>query len=324
MKTTLPGISLVSDEAHAVLSLIEQRKSGSNPEPSDWRVLFDSEAYLRLKARQAAIGAPIDDSRFQDFVESGRLRTRAAGLRASLQMIEGLDLQHVANAALAYLPSSASLRGTIYPVIKPRQNSFVFELETNPALFLALGADMQEASLANTLIHELHHWGLASCCPSDRLRKQLLTSPQPFRLACEALGSFGEGLAMLAAAGAPDIHPHETSSPDDRERWDRDLADFDVGLHELEGFLHEILDGRYEDEHALLQASMPFFGIQGPWYTVGYKMARSIESACGRDVLIDCMGDPRNLLCQYNEIAEDDARWSKRLVERLFANEHTP
>ena len=324
MTALIPDITLATDEAHAVLSLIEKRKSGSRPEPSDWQQLFDSQGYRRLKARQAAMGSPIEDSQFRVFIESSDLMTNADDLHASLQMLKELDLQEIANAALAYLPVEASLRGTIYPVIKPRQNSFVFELETDPALFLALGADMQAAPLANTLIHELHHWGLASCSPNQQLRDRLALSPQPVRLAFEALGSFGEGLAMLAAAGGPDVHPHEASAPGDRARWDRDMANFAEDLCALEAFFHEILDGKYEDEHALLQASMPFFGIQGAWYTVGYKMAQSIELAHGRGALIDGMGDPRNLLCQYNEIAEDDARWSKRLVERLFANEHTP
>jgi len=37
------------------------------------------------------------------------------------------------------------------------------------------------------------------------------------------IGAFGEGFAMLAAAGGPAIHPHAVSSPEERARWDKDV-----------------------------------------------------------------------------------------------------
>jgi hypothetical protein len=40
------------------------------------------------------------------------------------------------------------------------------------------------------------------------------------------LGAFGEGFAVLAAAGGPAVHPHATGTAEDRARWDEDVANF--------------------------------------------------------------------------------------------------
>jgi len=45
--------------------------------------------------------------------------------------------------------------------------------------------------------------------------------------------------------------------------------------------------------------------LQGPWYTVGYKMAVMVERRYGRAALIDCMRDPRLLLVRYNAAAQE-------------------
>ena len=47
------------------------------------------------------------------------------------------------------------------------------------------------------------------------------------------------------------------------------------------------------------------FGVQGPWYTVGYKMAVVIERRYGRKRLIECMLDSRELLASYNLAATE-------------------
>jgi hypothetical protein len=53
-----------------------------------------------------------------------------------------------------------------------------------------------------------------------------------------------------------------------------------------------------------------FFGTQGPWHTVGWKMAVTIEVVYGRTRLIDCMCDQRRLLSTYNEAAPKHRRLS--------------
>jgi Putative zinc dependent peptidase (DUF5700) len=65
-----------------------------------------------------------------------------------------------------------------------------------------------------------------------------------------------------------------------------------------------------------------FFGEQGPWYTVGYRMAVTIERQEGRARLIECMTDGRQLLPAYKRAAaahnaanrEELALWSADLT----------
>ena len=46
--------------------------------------------------------------------------------------------------------------------------------------------------------------------------------------------------------------------------------------------------------------AMELFGRHGPWYTVGWRMAATVEETYGRAVLIECMPDPRLILFCYN------------------------
>jgi hypothetical protein len=311
-------ITIQPDEPRAVLSILD-RLGAHEVVPGDaWQTLFSTEGYRRLKMREEFMQVPIEDEEFRTFVLSDEMASQAGDLRTSLAEIESLDVHAAVAAARVYLPASANVHGTIYPVIKPKPNSFVFELETDPALFLAVKPDMKRAVLANTLVHELHHWGMGSCSPSTELKKRLADAPQPIQFAIEALSAFGEGLAMLAAAGGPNIHPHAASSPEDRERWDRDVARLGQDLRDLESFFLDILDARFKTMQELFQAAMRFMGeTQGPWYTVGWKMAQTVELARGRDVLVECMGDMRKLLHLYNEATTNGICWSEDLLDRL-------
>lgn len=129
---------------------------------------------------------------------------------------------------------------------------------------------------------------------------------------------------MLAAAGGPNVHPHAASKPRDRERWDRDMADFAKNQKELDGFFLKLLNGKLSGEQVNQQA-FSYFGVQGPWYTVGYKMAVTIESIYGRERLIQVMCDPAMLFPVFNAAARELARrggeqlplWSADLVRAV-------
>lgn len=312
-----------TSEADAVLSILFRRAAGQPAVESDWERLFGSEPYRRLKQREAGRKRSFDDADFRQFVLSDPLLKRAAELQRTLTAWKRTDLDATARRVLRYLPAQAQLRAKVFPVIKPQTNSFVFELLTDPTVFLYVDPTVNAAQFENTVAHELHHIGLASVVAE--MTTALEELPPRERIAAERMGSFGEGIAMLAAAGGPDIHPHAHSSVKDRARWDADVANFGRDLQSLERFFLDIIDGRFADEAHIVQKASEFFGVQGPWYTVGWKMAALIEQSYGREALMECMLDPRRLLATYNRaVAAQDSKerlafWSDRLIEAVRA-----
>ncbi len=325
-------VILNTDEAEAVLAILRRTPDGSAVEPALWDRLFSCEPYVRLKKREAAIAkmfnAPeiiFTDEDFRKFVLSDDLKKRAPELDRTLAAWRKADLAAAGERVLAFLPAEARIRAKVFPVIKPHRNSFVFELATDPTVFLYLDPDMSEAQFESTVAHEMHHIGLSSLDPlAEKIKAGL---PPRVRTAFDWLGAFGEGQAMLAAAGGPNVHPHATSPAEDQARWDRDMAGFDSDLKKVQGFFMDILQGRLTAEKEIAEKGSEFFGIQGPWYTVGYKMAVTVETAFGRARLIKDMIDPRRLLEDYNRAAETYNRdhadrlalWSAELLDALNA-----
>lgn len=316
-------VRLVTDESDAVLAVLAKRSAGETVAAEDWARLFASEGYLRLKARETAMQRPFEDEDFKRFVSGDELLARRETLAGTLASWRTVDPTAAARRAMAYLPSGTALRAKIYPVIKPRDNSFVFDLTGDPAIFLYLDPAQTKEQFENTLAHELHHIGFAAGCAG----KKPTGLPERAEAAVGWLSAFGEGVAMLAAAGGPEVHPHAVSKPADRERWDRDLAGFNQDLAKVEAFLQGILAGTLADDQ-ISEQGFSFFGVQGPWYTVGWKMAAMVEQSEGRDRLVASLCDPRELLRAYdraaakhNETAKDKlARWSPALLQALAAS----
>ena len=316
-------LRLDTSEAEAVLVVLDRLAARHLVEEGTWAQVFASEPYQRLKQREAKMQRAFTDSAFRRFVESPALVARTDSLRRTLAAWSEADLMASARRVMAYLPDTARIRAKVYPVIKPQTNSFVFEPSTNAAIFLYLDPTVSAAQFENTVAHELHHIGFASVSGSqEAMRAQL--SPGAAKVV-EWMGAFGEGLAMLAAAGSPDVHPHATSPAADRARWDRDMGHFNDDLAALERFFTGILDQQYKSDADVQKAGYSFFGVQGPWYTVGYRMAAMVEKRFGREVLIECMLDPRELLAHYNTAAADSMRaghgtlatWSPAFLRRL-------
>lgn len=317
------ALRLDTAEAVAVLGILGRRASGRTVSDSDWRALFATEGYTRLRAREASLHRDFSDSDFAGFVRSDSLARRAVELRRTLTAWERMDVRAAAVRALAYLPAAARIHATVYVVIKPRTNSFVFEVRTDPAIFLYLDPARTGPQFENTVAHELHHIGFASV--QGRTDSLLAALPDSVRKAAEWMGAFGEGFAMLAAAGGPDVHPHAVSPPEERARWDRDVSRFNEDLRAVERFFLDVTSRRLAGEDTVNAIGFSFFGEQGPWYTVGWTMAVTIERRYGRAVLIQCMEDPRLLLASYNEAAADHnqthadtlARWSPALLRAI-------
>lgn len=129
---------------------------------------------------------------------------------------------------------------------------------------------------------------------------------------------------MLAAAGGPDVHPHAMSEVKDRERWDRDVARFPEDFGKLDAFFRDVLAGKLSEDEAAKVAST-FYGEQGPWYTVGWKMTSIIEKTLGRDRLIACTCDRRKLPATYNEavrkLGGSLPMWSEEVVRAFEQRE---
>jgi hypothetical protein len=295
-----PSLRVVTDEAEAALAIL----AAPEPAPSEapWKALFSAEGYRRFKQREAAMGRPFEDQAFQDFLRSDSVRNQASALRETLGRWRAVDLQASARKVSAYLPDGARIRASVYFVIKPKTNSFVFDLDKDPAVFMYLNPKVAPEKLENTVAHELHHVGLHGVLNRRGPWKEGPESPRS--LARTYVGAFGEGFAMLAAAGGPEVHPHAASPAAERARWDKDMAHFAKDLREVDGFLQAVAAGRLGAEAAQKQAMATFWGdAQGAWYTVGYRMAVLIETTFGRPRLLACMEDLSLLLPTYNEAA---------------------
>ena len=305
-------VTVVTDEADAVLAILDRAVAGAVPDSAQWARLFGAEGYVRLKEREAGMGRAFTDSSFRAFVLSPELRGRLPALRRALDGWRALDARAAGARAFAYLPPATVLRARIYPVIKPRTNSFVWDLRGNPAIFFYLDPEVAPAKAENTLAHELHHVGFAQGCPAGR---ESATGPERAR---DWLGGFGEGLAVLAAAGGPNVHPHVGSPAAEHAVWDRDVAKWKTDFARLERFLLDVAHDRAGTEEEMNRRGFTFISTdsvpQGAFYTVGWAMGTAIERELGRAALVAVMCDRPALLRAYNRAA---LRINRRGRERM-------
>lgn len=305
---------VVTDEADAVLAILDARAKGRAIEEEAWQRVFRSEGYVRLKAREHAMGRAFEDDAFREFVLSPELLARRATLHDALQRTKRADLGAAARRALAYLPPNAVIKASIYPVIKPRENSFVFE---NDAIFKYL-TDEPPARFEETVAHELHHIGYGTACAAGTAPESL---PAPKRAMRKWIAAFGEGFAVLAAAGGPQGDPYAAAEANVREAWRSGTANFAGELARVESFFTDVLDERVTGD-AIHGRASELYGLVGPWYTAGWKLAATIEEELGREELVRVMCEPATLPAAYNRAAsarerrtgERLPRWSERVV----------
>jgi hypothetical protein len=110
------------------------------------------------------------------------------------------------------------------------------------------------------------------------------------------MGAFGEGRAVLAA-GSPDVPPMADFPERDRILRGLEAERFIATLDHRNQFFLDIRSDLSNDEGSM------FFGYGGPWYTVGYRMAVTIERQLGRPALVATLADLRNFVARYNESA---------------------
>lgn len=192
-------VRIIADESYTAIDLIDHAARYETVDPSAWQRFVDSEGYRALVARDSAFGVRRNDQAFRTFLLSDSLLAIRGPLRTHVEAMAKLDVRAAAQQALAYAPSDARIHATIFPVIKPTANSFVFGPDSAPQIFLFVNVDESAAHFRNRLTHELHHVALNTACPEDPDP----SLPEPVHALVRNLGGFGEGLAMLAAAGSP-------------------------------------------------------------------------------------------------------------------------
>lgn len=315
-------LSVVLDrsEADAALAVIDAFNAGRHPSAAELQRLYSSRPYLRLRERENSVKRPFTDEDFIAHLRSPEVRSASSGLRAALGQWDDETIQAAAARAQAYLPGGSRLNVTIFPMIKIKPNTFVFDLKKDPSIFYAIDPKESKASFANTLAHEMHHIGIGQNCVSTK------TSATPaLKILRRWIGAFNEGLAMLAAAGGPDVHPHADSSADEQAVWDREAAKFRKHLRQQDTYFRSVVAGEAGTEEEINETMRAYFGEQGPWYTVGWGMAVTIEKAFGREAVIDAFCHSETLLETYNEAAltqregidHDLPLWDTKLVQDL-------
>lgn len=318
------AVDFILDQCEVALRILESDpKCGGETLLTE---LFSTKGYRWLKERELAMKQEFTDADFSTFILSDDLRQQAQLFRAVLDNLQKLSMESLANQAKEYLPSDANIDAFVVPLIKPKRNSFVYPIEGKIVVFLSLNSDVTTSRLQNTIAHELHHVGLRTVYQGpnsvldgveDSRIKELLRFTQPL----------GEGYAMLAAAGGPDIHPND-HDPELKILWDQRMTTFDRDFDDIDQFLCDVFTEKYDQEEAM-EKGFEMMGVQGPWYTVGWKTAAVIELAYGKNRLIQCIADPTQLFSTYNQATSIYKKnhgtslptWSLELVE-AFNEEH--
>ena len=322
-KASSIGLRLDSTEADEAIAILERERSGRPVAQDEWKRLFAAVPYRELKAREASVGAGFSDEAFEAFLSSPKALAQLDLWKRTVAGMKTANMAAIGKRDLEWLPAGATIRARVFPEIKPLSNSFVWKAGPNdaPAIFLAVQKQSPE-SFENTVAHELHHIGLESLeARQDSLQAGL---PANVKLAMKWMSAFGEGEAMLAAAGSDERHPHWEDDAVARARWDSDMMHFNSDLKSVQDLLLDILDGKLTSDAEIQKRAAPFWGYQGAWYTVGYEMAVLVDKRFGRKSFDECLLDPRLLLKRYNEVAKEaNAQgaaleiWSPELMGKL-------
>jgi len=314
-------LTLDASEAEQALVILHKEQARQAVTDADWQELFANVPYQWLKLREAELHRGFTDEDFKKFLQSSDTQARTAEWTETLAGMERANMTAIGERILAWLPEGADIHARVFPMIKPKTNSFVWRnAQGDPAIFIYMEKQTQ-AQFETIVAHECHHIGLLSL--DAQQQKILAAMPANVKQAAEWMGSFGEGEAVLAAAGSTDLRPHWEDDALARARWDSDMMHFNQDLATLTQFFDDVLDAKLKGD-AIQEKASTFFGYQGPWYTVGYEMAALVEKRFGRKVFTDCLLDPRLLLVRYNEVATEAnkngaalALWPESLLERM-------
>lgn len=126
------AVSIDDGEARAALTILRELQKGTQPSTTEWSALYASAGYRRLQQREADFKRPFTDRDFAAFLTSAATVAQTDALQRTLDGWTSKNLDEMEGRARAYLPANSALRATVYILIKPKTNSFVYQLDTNP------------------------------------------------------------------------------------------------------------------------------------------------------------------------------------------------
>ncbi|MFO7814519.1 MAG: DUF5700 domain-containing putative Zn-dependent protease [Halanaerobiales bacterium] len=306
------SIKFIFDQVENALYILAKQNKNKTINKSVWDNLFSSEGYQLLVKREKDMGNELSKKDFKSFLLDERQLSNYENYMNTLKLLKDLELEQLLSKTKKYLPKKAKINTTIIPVIKPQNNSFVHEINDKLVLFIYLEPGMSRAKLENKLIHELHHIGFDDIYSPEKYK---YLSQQTQKM-IEWTNAFGEGFAMLAAAGGANIHPNKFDEGL-KEKWDSNIKKFNKDFELIENFFVKILKDKFSNEKELYNRGYELMvnnGGQGSWYTVGWKIAVVIEKIKGKEVLFGCMSDLTYLYPRYNEAVKD---YNKKYNENL-------
>lgn len=303
-QTSASTLRVEYEECDAVVRIIEKKRLDADITDGDWKKIFSSEGYRLWKQRAELIHRGLSDQDFKKFVLSDSLSTSYDSLSRTLAELRAWNSRNALHNALAYLPAGTTITANVHLLIAPPPSAYVSRgLNGTPAVVVNLQSDRSAAKIENLIAHELFHIGYSAILKSITRDIAVDTSlPSNYLSVILEIASLSEGMATLAAAGAPDNHPHHASTPEGRKRWDVNMQSFDSHFNAIDRFFLDMIGGGLTQDE-IVEMDSSFHGYLGPWYTVGWKVSVTIEKALGRTTLIECIKDPRKLPAAYNQAA---------------------
>jgi hypothetical protein len=157
-------IRAVFDEADAALAIMDSLNAGDSVTEAQWDALWQSEGYTRLLARQASMGGEKGfGDKLSAWLQDPENYRRVENIRFAVEGYRSFEADTAGNRAAAYLPEGVVLEASFYPVIKHTTNTFVYDLQNDPAIFMYVNPDNSPVFVESVLTHELHHVGLTQC-----------------------------------------------------------------------------------------------------------------------------------------------------------------
>lgn len=290
------AIRWCDDQPRAVIAALKDGKVTA----IELSTIVATEGYKRLKERELGMKRSFTEEDFAEYLESTQFTWQE--YEQTLNQWSKIDFASLISRAKVYLPTEANIRVTVYPLIKPRPNSFVWDTKNDPAMMIYMNPEESVESVASTIVHEIHHIGYSSCCPSKEFETWSESIDKRRSTAWNWVAALGEGYAVLAAA-IDRRNPVGFLGTEERAAWNNGMKNMSREFGKLETFFASICEGKLNEENARVKA-MEFYGLLGPWYTVGFVMATTIEDAFGKAVLFDCYKDPRKVFETYNQAVQ--------------------